>query len=80
MEIHQFAIPPKHYCKTISGNKTKYPWAEMKVGDSFFIDGYSYKKQSSLIQTAKAWCLRNAPNRTFTTRKINNGVRVYRIK
>lgn len=80
MEMQQHRLVPKHYCKVVQGNKTKYPWASMRVGDSFFIDGYSYKKQALLIQNAKSWCKRNAPEWQFTTRKINDGVRVYRIK
>jgi hypothetical protein len=81
MEIQHNTMPPKiHSCKDVQGNKTKYPWASMNVGDSFFVDSYSYKKQSLLIQNAKSWCDRNFPERKFTTRKENGGIRVYRIK
>lgn len=37
MEMQQHCLVPKHYCKVVQGNKTKYPWASMRVGDSFLL-------------------------------------------
>lgn len=73
-------IPPQ-------GNK-KYPWAELKVGDSFFVP-YSDKEnlhrgkrlQSAISNLAAAYA-RSYPGKKFLTRAIVEdsvrGVRVWR--
>ena len=56
--------------------RKKYPFAEMEVGDSFFIE----KKQST-VSVACSWFVREVkPEWGFTCRKENNGVRVWRYK
>jgi len=54
---------------------SKYPWREMKVGDSFF------------VQTENAGNLRSLASNTgrklnavFTARSVEGGVRVWRVK
>lgn len=52
-----------------SGRRT-YPWAEMKVGDSFFVPG---KTQQNLSATACGWAHRHNPNAKFKTAKRTEG-------
>ena len=55
---------------------TRYPWAEMKVGDSF----YSTNTGETLGTSARTWCLRNKKKWRFTVRKERKGFRVWRVK
>jgi hypothetical protein len=54
----------------------KYPFENMKVGDSF----YSEVAPSSLLTCAKHFCKKYYPNWNFTVRKINKGARIWRTK
>lgn len=65
-------VPKKHG----GGPKGKYPWNELKVGDSFFIPNSVSSPYSSLYSynTNKA----KIPIK-ITTRKENGGLRVWRI-
>lgn len=65
-------IPPKG-----SGNKSPYPWAELKVGASFFVPG---GVQSTLVSNAIQWAQRNCEKAKFTTRnRIEAGVKGVRV-
>jgi hypothetical protein len=61
----------------------KYPWAEMKIGDSFFVP--LVDKTIITIRGAINIDLKKFSNQTgnkikITTRAIDNGVRVWRLK
>lgn len=58
-------IPTKHA-------RTKYPFAEMEVGDSIYSDVISAST------SARGWGYRN--NKKFTTRREGNGYRTWRIE
>jgi hypothetical protein len=53
----------------------KYPWSEMKVGDSFFVENGS----QNVLSTAGRQYGRFHGGK-FSTRKEGNGVRVWRIE
>ena len=55
---------------------TRYPWAEMKVEDSF----YSTTSRNTLDFSWRAWCKRNKKKWRFTVRKERKGFRVWRVK
>lgn len=59
---------------------SKYPWSEMKVGDSFYVEGYSKGRQNVLHTTGTQWFDRNLPGGKISTRKEGDGIRVYRIQ
>jgi uncharacterized protein (DUF2249 family) len=60
----------------IPSTRGKYPWGEMEVGDSIFIEG---AKTSSRISTlTHSYGLSN--KKKFTVRKVDGGVRVWRIE
>lgn len=62
-------IPPA------AGRTSQYPYALMEVGDSFFVP--RTKEKSVGVSTSHA---RNKfPGRKFATRRVDNGVRVWRV-
>lgn len=56
------------------GRRSKYPWRELKVGDSFAYDGPAVNAQSA------ATYYTNKTNKTFRARKHNGSTRVWRVK
>lgn len=56
------------------GNR-KYPWKEMKVGDSFFLKGGGH---STIYPAASYAGTRN--NKKFVVRAVEGGIRVWRIE
>lgn len=64
-----------------TGKATKYPWAEMEVGDSFLFEcEYSNSKQTNLHCNAIGWSKRNRIESKYVTKKVDGGVRIWRIK
>lgn len=59
----------------------RYPWAEMEVGDSFFVNKKSLGVDSRTLGNAgNNWAKRHElPNR-YSCRKVPGGVRVWRIE
>lgn len=56
------------------GRKPKYPWAEMQVGDSFFVDDVSANtmRHNAKYQSGKT-------GKTFKAAIEGDGVRVWRL-
>jgi hypothetical protein len=63
-------IPFPKLCKPY----TRYPWADMEIGDSFFVPGVTNSTFAGQISGAKK---RTGFN--FTARKEIDGLRVWRI-
>lgn len=56
------------------GRAAKYPWAEMEIGDSFFLkDGSSSSISGAASNAGKRLGFK------FSTREMDDGVRVWRI-
>jgi hypothetical protein len=60
------------------GKKTKYPFAEMQVGDSFFLPCDGETERASVLTYAKNH-RKTTPNFAITTRKVDGGLRVWRV-
>ena len=60
----------------------RYPWAEMEVGDSFFVEDKEniYSQQSSLSTAGRVWANAHKNGSKFITRKVEKGLRIWRIK
>ncbi len=80
-------IPPMTHKKR--GKPTKYPYADMKVGNSFDVPveagGDPKRVIDRMRNTSVSWAKRNAPERRFTVRAMcedgrNTIVRVWRIE
>lgn len=80
-------IPIPARSRVSAGARRKYPWPDMKVGDSFWIsaEGRNLDQMQQLILTvAKMWALRNFKPWMFTTARERSaksvpGVRIWRI-
>ena len=57
-------------------SKPKYPFAEMEVGDSFFVKGNDKKKQS--VAVAVHYYKVSNQDKKFCTRTNEEGIRVWR--
>jgi hypothetical protein len=63
------------------GKQDKYPFAEMQIGDSFFLPCDSkneYKIRGQVLHHAKLR-LKTTPDFAITTRKCDGGLRVWRV-
>jgi hypothetical protein len=62
--------------------KTKYPWATMAVGDSFFVPGKpgddSFHNVFSAAMVTQRKLRRTGRDVTFTVRRCEGGTRVWR--
>jgi len=69
---NQVPIPP---LGEVRDNRTKYPFREMEVGDSIFVDGEEdgYRAKAAAVMMTKRSRL------TFKTQRENNGVRIWRV-
>lgn len=76
------------------GGTPKYPWNEMKVGDSFLVLFENYVRRASAnppkysVELAlryavesgwRNWAKRNASPKKFRVRRVDGGVRVWRV-
>lgn len=65
-------MPPKK-CGVI----TRYPFADMKVGDSFFVKGGL--KETYNLRTAASYFAIRHPGYKFSVRAVDGGCRVWRV-
>jgi len=56
-------------------NKPKYPWREMGVGTSFFIDSRSKKSAIAALHAIN----RSDKSKRFISRSVDGGVRIWRV-
>jgi hypothetical protein len=67
------------------GRSSIYPFAQMEIGDSFlYSDVYSRKLQARACNAARNWRLHSpiedAKDRVFATRRIDDAIRMWRVK
>lgn len=62
---------------TKAATTTKYPWAEMEPGDSFFVEGGG-DRRSVVSSVASARGRRTGEK--YTIRKVDGGFRVWRVE
>jgi len=60
--------------------RRKYPWENMKVGDSFLIESYSESRASTVLSAGQKWSNRRGGLIKFSSRKIRDDFRIFRIK
>jgi hypothetical protein len=63
-------IPPEY-----PGRRTKYPWTEMDIGDSFLVPDGTRKKLNTAVYAAS-----RALKWKFVSRDVPGGVRIWRVK
>lgn len=68
----------------INSKNSYYPYEKMEVGDSFYIEVKEgenmWNVQSRLLTSSKSFILKNNLQWKFTTRKMDKGFRIWRIK
>ena len=73
-------IPAGH---GLSSEGPLYPWAEMRIGDSFFVPVSKgedcERRRRAVLSSGYGWGNRNKGER-FVTRLVDGGVRVWRAK
>jgi len=61
-----------------TGRKRMYPFHDLDVGDSFFVEtNEPHHRVKSLLQSVRK---SRFPDKKFTTRIVNGGVRCWRVK
>lgn len=68
--------------KTYGGNRTKYPWAAMGIGDSFFKDCTTDNRERIRNQMQSVVRSRMAfhKDEKYVLRGVEGGFRVWRVK
>lgn len=59
-------------------HRSKYPLAEMGIGESFFVPGQGYELHRKIQNAVQSFQRRDSHGRKFTTRLLPDGVRVWR--
>ena len=67
---------PTPELRALAVRRTKYPFAKMKIGDSFFVPN---GKVNTISVSVATFHKNNKPKR-FTCRTVEGGIRVWRIK
>jgi hypothetical protein len=63
------------------GKPRIYPFDKMEIGDSFFVESNNVNQtRNSLGACCYNYVKRNDPEKKFMVRKVEGGVRVWRIK
>ena len=57
---------------------SKYPFADMDIGDSFYLS--QYLSRGSVKAAAHAFGKKQSPIRKFVVRKENTGARIWRVE
>jgi len=76
-------IPLPTIPRGATSSPIKYPWAELKIGDSFFVplvDKSIMTIRNGIIIDLKKFSNQTGHKIKITTRAIDNGIRVWRIK
>ena len=62
------------------GLTNKYPWNDMKVGDSFFVPDRPDGRRSALSSSVNYQHKKSGNTVKYATRKVTGGVRVWRVE
>jgi len=76
-------VPLPNIPRGAPSSPIRYPWTDMKIGDSFFIPLVGktlISIRSGLQIDLKKYCTQTGVKIKITTRSIDNGIRVWRIK
>jgi hypothetical protein len=72
IKIDKGILLPARSCK---GRPAKYPWRQMDVGDSFFVEARKSSDFGGAINHA-----RKTTGYEFISRSVDGGLRVWRVK
>jgi hypothetical protein len=60
-----------------AGTRSKYPWADMEAGQSFFIPGISAVQARGVYGSGRGWCVRNNANLKCVHKAEEGGYRFW---
>lgn len=61
------------------GRTSVYPFMEMEVGDSYFVEGATSTDGLRPYKSALQYARRAGDGRKFSARKVEGGVRIWRV-
>lgn len=61
------------------GREPKYPFAQMQVGDCFYVPVSEVKSASNLQAVARVWAKRNGKAWNFATRLAGTRIGIWRV-
>ena len=74
-------MPEERSIRRDRGNRKKYPWSEMRVGDSFLVPYTDISRDiRQLTHGGIQWAQRRGLDWQFAQRRLENGIRVWRTK
>ena len=66
------------------GIRGKYPWSQMKVGDSFFVavegDASLIRLRMNALSSGRSWAKYNGGTARFGSRTVAGSVRIWRVQ
>lgn len=62
-----------------AGRRSKYPFAEMKVGDCFYIPLKQVNSQNAVASAARQWTKRNSKDWKFVSRVVGDRIGLWRV-
>lgn len=60
------------------GTRRKFPFAEMKIGDSFFIS--QIEGETNSVRSTACYYARRNPGYKFRVKRVEGGTRVWRVQ
>ncbi len=72
-----FTIEKNH---PIPKGRAKYPLDQLEVGDSFFIPEVDKERHKNIRIYVSGWARRSKTGMKFTTRAVDDGIRVWRTE
>jgi hypothetical protein len=75
LKIYRDPVPASR-----SGRRAKYPFADMKVGDCFYVPALEAKSPNVLAAAARQWAKRNGKSWKFAARETAGMVGIWRVE
>lgn len=63
-----------------SGRRSKYPFAQMEVGECFYVPAKEVKSPNVLAASARQWARRNGRCWKFVARQVDDMVGIWRVE
>jgi hypothetical protein len=74
LRIYHDPMPRAHH-----GRRSKYPFAQMRVGDCFYVDRRELRHSNGLSAAARQWAKRNSKDWRFVCRVGGDRVGIWRV-
>lgn len=75
LKIYRDPVP-----QTRSGRRPKYPFAQMNVGECFYVPTTEVKSPYVLSASARQWARRNGRPWKFVARQVGDMIGIWRVE